>query len=485
MTRIDHRRFLKRVGSSVAAAATTPSIIRSGSLRAAGRVAVVGGGFGGATAAKYLRLWSDRTIQVRLISREATYSPPVLSNLILNNRLPLNALTQDYQALAARYGIQVSTGYAVTSADIAAGRDGRFRIEGVGDRDGFDRVILAPGIGFAPMPFAREATAAQRQSVLHAWTAGPETSALRTQLREIPRDGIFVLTIPAAPFRAPPAAYERVCIVADYLSAKAPKARVIILDANPAAPGQPETSAITAETETFAQAFDALYVRSLTYHANRVLQEIGFIRTGNRLIKRIRVHLTDPSTGGMLGEEFYLADVLNVIPPQRAGDLVRAAFEGALVTPAPGIAEEAWALVDPQSYESTRIAGLHIVGDSQSTSHPKSAHMANAEAKICADAIIRSFGRMPTGESANGGYGACLSAIDTRELPAPEPGSGLRRSGIRAPSPAPQDNAPDDPHAQSEGRGASPGRQYSRYRSENDFESRFDWAYSLFADSFG
>jgi hypothetical protein len=391
-------------------------------------------------------------------------------------------LTQDYRALAARYGIQVSTGYAVTSGDITAGRDGRFRIAGVGDPDGFDRVILAPGIGFAPMPFAREATAAQRQSVLHAWTAGPETSALRAQLREMPQDGVFVLTIPAAPFRAPPAAYERVCIVADYLRAKAPRSRVIILDANPAAPGQPETSAITAETETFTQAFDALYGRSLTYHANRVLQEIGFIRTGNRLIKRIKVQLTDPSSGGTLGEEFYLADVLNVIPPQRAGDLVRAAFDGALVTPAPGIAEEAWALVDPQSYESTRIAGLHIVGDSQNTSHPKSAHMANAEAKICADAIIRSFGRMPTADFSNGGYSASLSAFDSRELPAPETASGASQSAMREPFPAQQDN---DPDARGEGRRAGPGHQYSRYRSENDFESRFDWAYSLFADSFG
>ncbi|MFO1417725.1 MAG: FAD-dependent oxidoreductase [Methylotetracoccus sp.] len=426
---IIRRRFLEPVGTTAAG----PAVVSRTNLRSVARVAVIGGGFGGATAAKYLRRWSGGALQVHLISRDSSYLPPVLSNLVLNGRLPLSALRQEYSALASRYGVVVSTGGSIGSDAIDLGTDGRVRIRGYGDATGFDRLLLAPGIGFAPLPFAPETPTPLRDSVLHAWVAGAQTNALRTQLRTMRPGGTFILTIPASPFRSPSAAYERACIVADYLLAKEPRSHIIVLDANRAMRGGPETSAIAPENETFSLAFETLYASVLSYHANRTLIGIRAVRVGGRQCKQVRVALVDPETREVLREELYVADMLNAIPEQRAADLVRQVFGGALVRCSHDLEPGRWAAVDPISYESTRVRGVHVVGDSQDTNHPKSAHMANAEAKICADAIVRAVGLEPV---------------------------AISRSSERA-------SATADEPLDSIGR------------------ARLDWAFTLFSDAFG
>lgn len=341
MANLNRRQFLQTLGLASAAGATLTFSQLSKAANARPHVVVVGGGFAGATAAKYLRYWSN-AIDVTLVEGNATYYSPILSNLVLNNQRNLGHLSFNYNTLAQKYGVKVIQEWA--DSINAPNQSITLRNGAVLN---YDRLIVAPGIQFM------DVQGLDSNKIPHAWQAGAQTTLLQQQIAAMPAGGTFVMTIPAAPYRCPPGPYERACVVADWLRTNKPGSKVVVLDANPA---------ITVEPTIFGNAFAQYGVQ---YVPNATLQSVD----------------SDQKIAYTSAGEFK-ASVLNVIPPQRAGDLVT---KSGLANVGGG----RWAGVNPLSYESTAVPNIHILGDSQGTGQPKAGHIANAEAKVCADAILR------------------------------------------------------------------------------------------------
>ena len=374
------RRFMRGLAGA-AAVALAPAIVRA---QAIPQVVVVGGGFAGATAAKYLRMWSNNGVGVTLIEPNPAHVSCVMSNLVLNNSLPMSALTLNYDVLRTRFGINIV-------ADAVLGIDGanrRLQLRS-GNSMAYDRLIVAPGIAFGSVSGWSAARAP------HAWIAGSQTSLLRTRLQAVPVSGRFIMTIPKSPYRCPPGPYERACLVADFLGRRngiiggRPKGappKVIVLDAN---------EFIQAERATFTRAFTTIYRDIVQYYPNATLKAV------DPLGKSVSTTAGD-----------FAGDLVNIIPPQRAP---------ALLTGSGLTAGGLWAPVNPISYESgvPGFAGVHIIGDAQATRQPKSAHMANSQAKVCADAVLR----MLAGQATDGTErlrnlttnSACYSPITNRQ----------------------------------------------------------------------
>jgi sulfide dehydrogenase [flavocytochrome c] flavoprotein subunit len=314
-----------------------------------GRVGVIGGGMAGATVAKYLRLWGGSGIEVTLIERSPYYTSSIMSNLVLNGSRSIDSLLFNWNRLVSNYGIKLIQG-EVTNIDryskSVALADGRGFV--------FDRLVIAPGIDFDTLPGLEDP--ATQNLVPHAWKAGPQTTLLRQMITGIPNGGSFVMTIPPKPYRCPPGPYERACIVADWLKRNRSGAKVIVLDGN---------TEITAEAHTFTEAFNVTHAGVIEYYKGVTINSVD---AGNKTI----------STN--LG--IATGNVLNVIPPHRAGKVISAN----------GLADDAtgkWTSVNVLSYESLKAPGIHVIGDSSATTQPKAGHIANQEAKVCADAIIR------------------------------------------------------------------------------------------------
>lgn len=417
MNHLHRRDFLKLVGAA-AAVATVPKIAR-GAI-AAPRVVVVGGGFAGATAAKYLRHWGKSAVDVTLVDANPTHVSCILSNLVVNGSLGMSNITFGFDTLRQKYGVKPVQGNVVSVDSV----NRTVRLAS-GTVLPYDRLVLAPGIDFDTIPGLNPSL------VPHAWIAGPQTTLLKNQLVAMPTGGTFVMTIPAAPYRCPPGPYERACVIADYLRRKKGRAKIIVLDANPG---------IMAEKETFTRAFTQKYKGTLEYYSGVTLTEVD---SKNRVAKT--------NLGNIKG------NVLNVIPRQRAGKIVTAA----------GLANDAsgrWAGVDPLSYESTAIPNIHIIGDSQATGQPKAGHIANGEAKICADAILRLFnGEQP--DPAPQTNSACYSPITSKEA------SWLTGAFAYDPASRTMKAVP-----------AAAGEAVE-WNSGN-YEKMFDWAVNLFSDTF-
>lgn len=364
---IARRELLQRL-SALAAAGVVLPLLGSQPLRAAdvaaapmlpvtglsGRVVIVGGGMAGATLAKFLRLWGGSGIQVTLVEQAARYTSNILSNLVLTDTVALGTLQFEYTALRQRYGVTLLTGTAVGADPVSR----RLTVDTTAGRQTipYDRLVLAPGIDFE-YPTGLESVAA-REAIPHAWKTGPQTSLLRAQIRAIPAGGSFVMTIPAAPYRCPPGPYERACVVADWLKRNRPRARVIVLDANPQ---------IMAERATFERAFGVTHAGVIQYVPNAAIIAVD---AGTRT-----VHTTQGSFRGQ---------ALNVIPTNIGPGLLRAIGVGN--------AARGFAAVNVLDYQSTAAAGIHVIGDASATTQPKAGHIGNQEAKVCADAMLRAFG---------------------------------------------------------------------------------------------
>jgi len=339
-----------------------------------GRVVVVGGGMAGAAVAKYLRLWGGSGVSVTLVERSASYTSNIMSNLVLTGQRTLGSLQYKYDTLASRYGVQRVQG------DVVAIDPVKKTVKlASGSTLACDRLVLAPGVEFiyeqgVGIP-GLESAAAQAK-VLHAWQAGDQTTALRKQITAMPGGGVFVLTIPAKPYRCPPGPYERACLVADWLKKNRPGSKVIILDAN---------AGITAEVHSFTDAFMNVHAGVTEYHAG---VSIAGIDTSTMTV--------DCSVGKIR------ANVINAIPPHRAGRVVTAA----------GLADPGgrWASVNQLSYESKLAPGVHVIGDAAGTAQPKAGHIGNQLGKVCADAIVRAFGGLPP-DPAPVTNSACYSPI--------------------------------------------------------------------------
>jgi NADPH-dependent 2,4-dienoyl-CoA reductase/sulfur reductase-like enzyme len=343
--------------------------------RNAPHVVVIGGGFAGATCARYLRKWSPGT-RVTLAEREPRFVSCPLSNLVLGGSRNIGSLTRDYAGLRAE-GIDVVND-SVTAIDAAARTVRLAR----GDTLRYDRLVVAPGVDMAADEVPGLASAMADGSLLHAWKAGLQTVALRRQLEAMPDGGLFVLHIPRAPYRCPPGPYERACQVAWYFRQHKPRSKVLVLDAN---------DDIVSKQDLFRAAWDTLTPGIVEYRGGQQLLEVDAPRKTVRLT---------------FGE--VRADVLNVIPPQRAGAV--AAMAG-LIT-----ANERWCGVDFRSFESRVAPGIHVLGDAilAAPQMPKSGHMANGHAKVCAHAIAALLdGREPDPEPVIGN--TCYSFVNDRQ----------------------------------------------------------------------
>jgi NADPH-dependent 2,4-dienoyl-CoA reductase/sulfur reductase-like enzyme len=318
---------------------------------------VVGGGFGGATAAKYIRKW-DPSIDVVLVERESSFVSCPISNLVLGGYSSLPDISRTYDALR-RHGVQVVRD-EVTAID---GAKKTVRLARGGDL-AYQRLIVSPGIDFNYGEVQGYEAAMQAGSVLHAWKAGPQTVALRQQLEQMRDGGVYVLSIPMAPYRCPPGPYERASVVAAYFKDAKPRSKVLVLDANPD---------VTSKAGLFKRAWSDLYPGILEYRGNsRAVAVDGNART-------VKLELDDVK-----------GDVLNVVPPHRAADIARTA--GLITT------NNRWCDVDWRTMESKAVKGVHVLGDAtlSAPAMPKSASMANNHAKIAAAAIVELLnGRNP------------------------------------------------------------------------------------------
>ncbi|WP_457356183.1 NAD(P)/FAD-dependent oxidoreductase [Roseateles sp. P5_D6] len=312
------------------------------------RVVVVGGGFGGATAARYLKLWGGAAVDVTLVERNEGFISCPMSNLVLAGvRDPLS-ISHGYAGLEAQ-GVKRVRGEVV-------GIDPAARTLQLADRStlGWDRLILSPGIDFMNDAVPGLAAAFDSGRAVHAWKAGAQTLALRRQLQALPDGGVVLMSIPKAPYRCPPGPYERACLIASYLRRAKPRAKLLVLDANPE---------IQSKKALFERAFAQHHAGVLEYRPNAELKEV----------------LTD----GTARFEFedVKADVLNLIPPQRAGDLAR---DFANVN-------RRWVGIDWLTMQAQAAQGVHVVGDAifSAPGMPKSGHLANQQAKLAAAAVLQ------------------------------------------------------------------------------------------------
>jgi NADPH-dependent 2,4-dienoyl-CoA reductase/sulfur reductase-like enzyme len=350
----DRRDFLKVSGAAAALAATGCATTGDG---AKARVVVIGGGFGGATAAKYVRLWGP-SIEVVLVEREADFVSCPVSNLVYGGSKTMKDITYGYSGLK-RYGVQVvrDTAFEVNTSTktvrLVKGADLKY-----------DRLIVSPGIDFMFEDIQGYAEGMIGNRVLHAWKAGPQTVALQKQLAEMRTGGVYVLAVPLSPYRCPPGPYERASQVANYFKKHNPRAKVLIVDANPD---------VTSKGGLFKKAWADLYPGMIEFRGNSKV--IG----------------VDARTGTVKTEvEEVKGDVLNVVPPQRAGDI---AGKAGLIT-----ANNRWCGVDWRTTESTAVKGVHVLGDAtlSAPGMPKSGSMANQQAKVCAAAVVAMLnGREP------------------------------------------------------------------------------------------
>lgn len=353
-----------------ASATSTPAARR-------GRVVVVGAGFGGATAARYVRILGGGRIDVTLVDQHAALVSCPVSNRVLAGEKTLEQLTFGYDALRQVHGVRFVQG-RVTAID--ADRR-RIVVAGKGlvhERLPYDRLIVAPGIDVVYDAYPMLARA-QRQ-IPHAWKAGPQTRILRRQLLAMPNGGVFTIVIPPQPYRCPPAPYERACQVAFWLKNHKPRSKVVVLDANPV---------IASKRILFERAWRDLYPGMIDYVPGSEVRQV------------------DPATKTVRTVfDTVRSDVLNLVPPQRAG---RIALDSGLADP-----EGRWCEVDFLSYASKRLPGVHVIGDAIESGLPKSAHMANAQAKVCARAVVALMrGEAP--DPAPAFDNTCYSFVDDRQ----------------------------------------------------------------------
>ena len=355
---MDRRQFIQ-AGSAASVLGLTAGCASVGN-GAGGHVVVVGGGYGGATAAKYIRMWSDGRVNVTLVEPGDSFISCPISNLVLGGSKQMADVTVPYDNLARRHGVKI-----VKDRATAIDADKRqVRLAG-GSTLSYDRLVLSPGIDFMwdALPGMKAPGAQDR--VLHSWKAGPQTVALRKQLEAMPDGGVYALTIPLAPYRCPPGPYERACQVAHYFSKAKPKSKVLILDAN---------EDVTSKGALFKKAWADRYKGIIDYRPKHVLVDVD-AASGT-----LRFYFNDP----------IKAQVLNVVPPQRAGDI---AFNAGLAT-----ANKRWCEVDWLTQESIAAKNIHILGDAtlSAPTMPKSGHMANQHGKVAAAAIVALLsGRAP------------------------------------------------------------------------------------------
>lgn len=346
MPEFSRRSFNRLLGGAGAAAATVlsaPSIVRA----AQARVVVIGGGFGGATAAKYLKRF-DPSIDVTLVEPNQHYTTCPFSNTVIGGLHDISFITRSYDAMKA-IGVNVVHDMA-TNIDAAKKQVTLAN----GKALDFDRCIVSPGIDFKYDAIKGNSEAITGK-IPHAWKAGPQTLLLRKQLEAMPDGGVFLISPPPNPFRCPPGPGERISLVANYFKKNKPKSKIVVLD--------PKKK--FSKQGLFKEGWAKLYPDMIEY---RNIDEDGVVR---EVLADKMTLVTD------FGE--FKGDVINLIPAQKAGKIAFAA----------GLADKTgWCPVDQQAFESTIHKGVHVIGDASVASPmPKSGFSASSQGKACAAAI--------------------------------------------------------------------------------------------------
>ena len=321
-------------------------------------------------------MWSP-DIDVTVVERESGFISCPISNLVLVGNAAMSDITHGYGGLTKR-GINVVRDNAVAIDPVAK----TVRLEG-GRTLSYDRLIVSPGVDFMYDTIPGLNNAAAQAQVLHAWKAGPQTLALRKQLESMLDGGAFVIHIPLAPFRCPPGPYERICQVADYFKRAKPKSKIIVLDSN---------QDVVSKAGLFKAVWNGQYKGMIDYRPN---SEIADVDVSGKTIK--------------LQFDSVKGDVLNVVPPQRAGDIAR---QTGLIT-----ANNRWCGVDWMTCESTAVKGVHVLGDATlpASLMPKSASMANQHAKVCAAAVIALIKNQPVNPEPMM-MNTCYSFVDAKNV---------------------------------------------------------------------
>ena len=316
------------------------------------RVLVVGGGYGGATAAKYVRLFSGQKIDVVLVEPNDAFVSCPISNLVLGGSKLLSDITVPYTALARTHGVTV-----VKDMVVSIDTSRKVAVLASGGSIRYDKLVLSPGIELMWDGVAGLKQANADGRILQAWKAGAETVALRRQLEAMPDGGVFAITVPEAPYRCPPGPYERACQVASYFKAAKPRSKVLILDAN---------ADVTSKGALFKKVWAEQYKGMVEFRGQHKAVAVD-ARTNS---VKFDVH------------DDVKADVLNVLPPMRAGAI---AVQAGLAN-----SNARWCNVNYLNFESTAAKDVHVIGDSIqiAPAMPKSAHMANSHAKVVAAAIV-------------------------------------------------------------------------------------------------
>lgn len=412
------------LGITVAATSLfAPSILRA---QSAGRIVVVGGGFGGAACARALKR-ADARLQVTLIEPNKTFISCPLSNAVIAGLRKMEAQQFGYDKLAAE-GITV-----VAQAATAIDAQKRSVTTADGTAFGYDRLVLSPGIDFhlEALPGYDDAAS---EKMPHAWKAGAQTLLLRRQLEAMADGGTVAIAIPANPSRCPPAPYERASLIAHYLKTNKPRSKVLILDAKDS----------FSQQRLFETAWKELY--------GDMIERVALSQGG-------RVTSVDPATMTIVTEfGNYTPDVANVIPPQRAGRI----GEIAGATDATG-----WCPIDPVSFESRLVKNIHVIGDAcLGGGIPKSASAASAQGKACASAIVNLLaGRAPEAPRLTG---VCFNTV--------APGYGFSLAGNYQPK--------GDIFAEVEGGATSPVDAPRELRAREAAETE-RWFETITADTFG
>jgi sulfide dehydrogenase [flavocytochrome c] flavoprotein subunit len=420
--RVRHRPTRRDVllGASISAALACPSFAQS-----APRVAVIGGGFGGAACARELRRL-DPTLQVVLIVSDETFTACPFSNEVIAGLRELSEQTYTYAKIAGD-GVMVITQPATQV-------DSQKRLISIADGGvlSYDRLVLAPGIDirFDVLPGYDESASIRMP---HAWTAGTQTTTLRRQLEAMEDGGVVAIVVPAAPLRCPPAPYERASLIAHYLKVRKPHSKVLILDAKDN----------YSQQKLFERAWKDLYPG--------MIERIPLSEGG-------RVTLVNPATNEIVTDfGNYTVDVANVIPPQRAGRI--AATAGA-------VDRTGWCPIDAVTFASKTVPNIHVIGDAAiAGAIPKSASAASAQGKACAAAIVDIFaGKVPNVIRLSG---TCFNTV--------APGYAFFLKGIYEPK--------QDQYTEAEV-ATSPLEATTEVRQREAQQAR-DWFNAITSDTFG
>jgi NADPH-dependent 2,4-dienoyl-CoA reductase/sulfur reductase-like enzyme len=321
-------------------------------IPAKAKVVVIGGGYGGATAAKYVRMLSNYQIDVVLVEPNDAFISCPISNLVIGGSKTMGDISTPYDKLRSNHGVIQARDRAV---DIDRGKK-TVTLAG-GATIGYDKLIVSPGVDmmWSSVEGLKDASAAGQ--ILQAWKAGPETLALRKQLEAMPDGGVYAIAVPLAPYRCPPGPYERASQVASYFKKAKPKSKVLILDANPD---------VTSKGPLFKKFWAENYAGMLEFRGNHKAIAV------DAKTKTVKFETAD----------YVKADVLNVLPNMSAGTI---AMQAGLAN-----ANGRWCNVNYQTFESTAAKDIHVIGDSvlAAPAMPKSGHMANSHGKVVAAAVV-------------------------------------------------------------------------------------------------